>query len=307
MEKPPIPKLKENKIENKEGEINPKIVKVLEKWAMKYVKNLEGFEFHGEEHTNNVVEFSQKILSFFNDVSKKDKQLLTLSARYHDSIQGWEENITKDGKFKKVKLGRFSGKNEEASADLLCEYMDDVNDINPGIFNKEDKDKVKTTIMATVAEYSPEYNTIVNGSILKESPSPLEISLALADLASAGIKSSEEFIKEGDSLFIEENLDIKEVIQKGNISDEQKEWIKGRIVSWSNFQIAFSSGRYKVFLEKELKLFPEDKQEEVKKYFSQYEENIEFTKKVAKERSEKTFKELIKDVYNVNYQDKTSN
>ena len=323
-QKPNIPHLKENEIEGKENVIPERIIGVLRKWGLDMVRSLsnnkEGLKYHDSMHTDNVVTASKDILKFFNNVSKRDEQLLLLAASYHDAVQNWHEKEVVEGDtlpngeknpflgMKKLMLNRDGERNEELSAAKLCEFMDDVNVINDPhiIFTEEDKSKVQKMLMMTVAGYNKEYGTITNGADDGEKHSPIEISLALADLATSGAKSPKEFVEEGDRLFLEENLDIQRLAQEGVASERQKEYIKWRILNWANFQVSFTTGRYKVFKEKELPFFPEDKKGKAEEYFSKYEENIKAVEEARDKRASLNFEELMK-IYGIEFTGQKAN
>jgi len=108
---------------------------------------------------------------------------------------------------------------------------------------------------------------------------------------------AEQFIKEGSSLFREENLDIyKDLKDIDNISEEKKNNIIKRIIKWSEFQPKFAEGR-KNLLDKELDGLPEESKKLIKeKIFNKFDESIETSKEVVEFRKKLSFEKLLKDI-----------
>jgi len=179
----------------------------------------ENLAFHNSVHTERIIERTGLIIDAIKEanpelVSEKTKVLGTISAAFHDTVQGWEEKNAKDGDFAKTTIGRFVGQNEKASADLGAEFMDKSNkESNMEIFSEDDKKILREAIEATVPGFDPKKGVIQPN--LNENSSIVARALALADLGGAGMAGPEIFLEEGDVLFKEENLDIREA-RRGN-------------------------------------------------------------------------------------------
>lgn len=106
-----------------------------------------------------------------------------------------------------------------------------------------------------------------------------------------GLKS---LLKEGSSLFREENLDILEAIRSGDIiPDNKKEYFKKRMVGWLKSQAGFAKGR-QARLEVEVESIPsEEARKAVAKLFSKFEDSIKASKEVADEAEKMSFEELV--------------
>lgn len=309
---------KSEKTETYEKAINELVNLGLEKVKI-LSENSEKMAYHGIEHTKQVVELSQQILELL-EASSQEKILIKPAASFHDAIQKYRtETITEPpespfaGLTKKL-MRRTSGNNEKGeyvvvenekeSAELGCSEMERINGIRPKTFSEKDKEIFKKSIMATKV-IGFEAGTVVNNIDKTEDDngkkikySPIEIALAMADVGTVGIKNPKDYKRDGDLLFIEENIDIREQLEMGNItSKKQREYIRYRILNWSKVQIGFAEGRKKFFEEKEIFLFPENKREKAKKLFCNFDININSAKEIYTQREKMTFDRLIKDVY----------
>jgi len=147
---------------------------------------------------------------------------------------------------------RFTVDNEKASADVAIEFMNQINqEVGTQVFSKDDKNTIREAIDATIPGFDPEKGTVVQPN-MNEQSSLVARAVGLADLGTAGMDGPKAFLPEGDALFREENLDILEALKNPkNISGDQKEYYRKRMLGWSKFQPKFANGR-KDLLEKEL-------------------------------------------------------
>ena len=231
-----------------------------------------------------------------DSVTEKDIALGKLSSAQHDIVRRWEENRVKDENFEKVMRRRFIGDNEKASARAALEFMEKANqEAEEEIFKDEDIEMVREAIVVTIPEFDTERKTVIQPHLNKES-SFVARALALADIGAAGMEGYNEFGREGDALFREENLDILSALENlEELTLEQKEYFRNRMLMWSKFQSEFASGR-KSLLKKELSGLTSPVQDRVKDLFDTFDESIAGAEATATKREKMTFEELTEDM-----------
>jgi len=263
-------------------------------------KGLDFLPFHNEEHTKGVIERSLSIVDAIRKsnpelVSDKDTTLVKIASAFHDIVQKWEESRSSSDVLEKITRKRFISENEKDSASAAEMFMQNENKKHEReIFSKDDIEKVKEAIMGTVPGFDVEKNTVVQPNINENSKIIARV-LALSDIGTAGMEGSENFLKEGNDLFREDNLDIMEKIESGNISEDEKESIKKRIMGWTKFQELFAAGR-KEKLKEEISVFSEDAQKALEELFNTFDDSIQGAKNLAEKRIKMTFEEIIKDI-----------
>lgn len=259
-------------------------------------------EFHNTEHTENVIQNTEFILE---EIKKVAPELVTdrdiarakLYAAFHDAVQEWEENHTEDGADVKVTRKRFIEENETASFKELSEYMKAVNmEEKEQVFTEEDFTLGQQAIMGTVPGFDVENKTVYQPNVSKKTPL-IARAIALADLGTAGISGGDNSSTEGDRLFREENLDVKEALSDfANMTEVQKEHYKNRMLNWTRFQVSFIEGR-KNRLEQEINGLPEVAQSALKNnVFTKFDESISTAEKIIERREGMTFNELAHDM-----------
>ncbi len=245
--------------------------------------------FHNRRHSQLVVDRVKSILEAIRSadpelVTHRDIKLGRLIAANHDTIQNWKK--TEDGQTGKMMRTRFAGLNEEASFAELKVRMEEANKKSGSVFSAADFEVVQEAIMATVPSWDAQVGTVVQPGILEKDPSVITLSLALADIGSAGM-NTEDFLIDGDALFREENLDIlADMNNSDQISSDKKEANIKRMLNWSKSQTGFARGRQQKF-EEEIKSLPEEAKEKVRELFSHFDESIETVSRVAAEREQK--------------------
>ncbi|MBI4993362.1 hypothetical protein HZC33_00155 [Candidatus Wolfebacteria bacterium] len=200
-------------------------------------------EYHNSEHSRDVVERMEKILTVLEKtgyITKKDKMLGIICAAGHDLVQGIGSEI-----------------NEEKSVEEVFGFMD-----KSGIFDDEDKEKVKEAILATVAKMETNENgPIISQINLTEESSLLARALALADIGTAGV-NTEKFLEEGDKLRKEFNIPLA----------KKKDWDKSQAGIAINIAKEF---------ENKLNGFPEDARGEIKKQYQFFDDSIKAAQRRA--------------------------
>lgn len=278
----------------------------------------EKLPFHNAGHSVGVAARTRKILEAIERgapelVDERTVEIGQLTAIFHDTVQTWVPVETKDGDFTKVMRKRLASPadakavagsedyagNEAASAAEAARFIDAYNEKRreaglAEVFTDGDKEVVRRAIDATIPGFDPEKGTVVQPRLVKES-SVITRAVALADLGESGM-DPEGYLKAGDALFREENLDILEASKDAKaLSEAQKDYYRKRMLGWSKFQPKFAAGR-KARLEQELEGLPDAAATEVRKLFAKFDESVEGAAAVATRRESMTFDDLLQDM-----------
>lgn len=263
------------------------------------VEGDDGLPYHNTRHTKSVVAKTEALLLAMREggeqITDREVALGKLAAAYHDIIQVWKPVENEDeGGLSTVMRQRDVGGNEESSADMLAAYAVEVNRSGGEIiFSEEDIDTMRAAIEVTVPGFNGK--TVVQEDLTEESH-VITRAVALADLGEAGMGGPKEYKEGGDSLFREENLDIRRAIDSGEeLSDEQKSAFRDRMLKWTAFQVVFANGR-KDRLEEELAGLSESAKTNVRRLFSKFDESIDGAAERSSRRSEMSFTELARDM-----------
>lgn len=263
-------------------------------------------DYHNTLHTQGVLDRTTKILSVLQRhnpqlISEHDIEIGRIAAVFHDIVQDWEPNIIGkpgDPTYKKMRK-RFVGRNEEQSANQATDYMEMINQqVGRPVFNQKDIETQREAILATVPHYDSDLGTVTQPN-LNANSTLVARSVALADLGFVGMCSGQYFINGEDSLFREDNLDIKEALGYfGNstkiIGEETKELFRQRMIVWTNGRYGFANGRKALTLQS-ISLFPTQAQPDLISLFHSFEEILTVSKETAARRSKMNFDELAKD------------
>lgn len=237
--------------------------------------------FHNTRHTKSVVErvyiVGQRLV-VSGDMSVHDLDIAMLAGAYHDTVQKWRPaverfdattrawtecaerlSLTEEEKFSglyRVMRKRFIGANELASADEAVAYMESVNrSCSPAVFSDMDMNLVREAIDVTVPGFDPTRKTVVQPRLTANSSVVARV-VALADLLDAGM-NSDEFVRAGKALFLEENLDVYNLLDRNDLASESHAYIascRDRLLAWLGFQPVFAEGRRACF-ESEISAF----------------------------------------------------
>ena len=257
----------------------------------------ENLDFHNFQHTTSVVYKTEKILLAMRrggaEVAAEHIAEGKIAGAFYDTVQNWKAEQSGGGA---VMRKRAIGGNERASAELDRNFMEKVNrEAATVVFDEESVARVEEAIMSTVPGFDRQKKTVIQPN-LKETSSFVARALALADLGTAGMEGYLKFGPEGDALFREENLDIAEALRDPEeITPEQKEYFRGRMIAWSKFQPLFAEGR-KALFESELEGLPEGAKEELRKLFDKFDDAVTGAKAKAAQREKMTFDELALDM-----------
>ncbi len=270
-------------------------------------RNRERLTFHDTKHTGGVVKRTELVLQAVRNaapemVSDETVAIGRLAASNHDTVQDWEtiDNSARGGakEFRK----RFAERNEAASADGAIAYMDRVNQQRrdagqPEVFTEEHRAVLREALDATVPGWDVAAGTVKQPKLDGES-SVIARAVALADLGESGT-DPEGYLEGGDRLFIEENLDVLDLVndpkKTEGMTDEEKEAVAARLRKWTKSQVGFAEGRKKR-LEEELGNLPEAAKAEIRRLYSRFDDSIREAGRLAQERESMSFDELMRDM-----------
>jgi hypothetical protein len=244
--------------------------------------------YHKRHHTVGVIRRALNI-ALAMALAETKRTLVEIAAAWHDSIQVWRPDVRGNGA---VFRSRFVGTNEGGSNHEAVAWMKSV----PGLpFSDEDYQLVRAAIMVTVPAWDSEHGTTIQPALTPQSH-PVVRAVALADLGAAGMEPT-LFAMEGDQLFVEEQLDIVEAIQKarspGDISFVTQELYRERYRLWTNSQVQFARGR-RALLWSELRGLDGAAWRRVIKLFSHFDESIRLAKRDAERASKLTFEQMAR-------------
>ena len=188
---------------------------------------------------------------------KRLNSLINLCAMAHDMVQLFESDTLANRPRK-----RPVGISEVASANKLIEYIQNLNqelatyELEPSIiFSDRDCQIIYDAIVATICERDPQANKAsysfspysIYQPYLYNSQSKISIVgsiIALADLGTLGIDGTENYIQDGILVFLEDNLDLKDLIINCNYSAIQnKDIVKARLLSMARFIVSLARER----------------------------------------------------------------
>ncbi|MDA2935860.1 hypothetical protein MYX06_01425 [Patescibacteria group bacterium AH-259-L05] len=260
----------------------------------------DNLDFHNRDHTNKIVQRVEYILS---TIQHADSSLLTshdvkigcLAGAFHDVIQNYDKD-KQDGKFEKIIRKRHTSDNEKDSAKEAIKFMKQANqEEGKEVFTEQDMKTVQEAIEATIPGDILKNNTVIQPNLTKDS-SLITRAVALADLGAAGLDGAEAFLADGDNFFREENMDIADAVKNiKNLTNEQKEYYKKRMITWAEFQPKFAQGR-KDSLDKELKGIPGTAKDAVRALFNKFDESIQAAQERAEKRKTMSLEELAEDM-----------
>ncbi len=267
--------------------------------------NEKELPYHHVAHTEDVMRRVQSILDVCVEAgvaTAHDVSLGRFAAARHDTEQQFnvvekKEIIADHPKpFIKKIAQKMRGDNERASAREAIAYMEACNEeAGEEIFSPEDMRVVEEAIVATIPDFNLEHMTVVQPHLTPES-SVVTRALALADICGAGLDGAESYIRTGDELFREENVDIREAVQRGHRIDTlTKGYYRGRMVAWAESQVAFAEGRA-ALAEKEVEAFPKAVVPALTKRLNYFDKAITMAKEVRDHRKMLSFDQLVRDM-----------
>lgn len=245
-------------------------------------------DYHNKRHSETVVSGSVAILWAIHEASPslvpfRQIKLIELPAANHDRVQ--DSRIRLDGTRK-----MYVGRNEQASANVLRSFMKRANEAEKrSVFSMEDIALSAVSILATKPDFDGP--RVLQPGLTKDSP-PFTIALCLADLQLAG-RYPDDFIQGINALFREMNPDIAKAIDQGDISQSDETIFKDRMLAWTQCQIVFAEHRKEV-LPEQIQGLSDSAQKAVLRLFNKFDESIGMVTKLARDREEMSFDELVR-------------
>lgn len=189
--------------------------------------------YHNDVHALNVLARSWKLLSlhrqkFPEKFKDSDYALIMFAALGHDLIQG---------------VGDEPGKDEEQSAALTCEFMNQVG------FSGEDCERTKEIIKATIV--TRENGTITQTNIREGSKDILKLILATADINSIAMEGTPALVNDVFDLILEtgnhgQRMTVAKMFaeaQKPKVPKNDKEYAYNKVVNFFMYQAEFLLSR----------------------------------------------------------------
>jgi len=268
---------------------------------------LRRLPFHNRGHTSGVIRRTRKILEKIRAVAPElitehEVDLALFSAAYHDVVRRHEIERRQEKDFVVVKRKTFNRINEEESADDAIQYMEDANkEAGRIIFSPHDKELVKKTIAGTITGFDDE-RKFIQPDISPSSPM-IERILALADVGASCIEEPQVYLREGDAMFREGNVDIDDALaHPEKISDEQlKEFYRQRLLSWFKIQADFAERVGELALQYFRDVSPDKKvteaiQNTIRSLFHFTEQSVDTARQRYERLSVATFEEIARDI-----------
>ncbi|MBE9043666.1 hypothetical protein IQ255_04465 [Pleurocapsales cyanobacterium LEGE 10410] len=183
--------------------------------------------------------------------------LINLCAMAHDMVQLFEPSTSSDRPRK-----RQTGVSEIATANKLIEYIQSLNqelttdELDPSVlFSDRDRQIIYDAITATICERDPQASKAsysfspysIYQPYLYNSQSKISIVgsiIALADLGTLGIEGIENYVQDGILVFLEDNLDLKDLIINCNYAAIQnKDQVRARLLKMTRFMVSLAKER----------------------------------------------------------------
>lgn len=254
----------------------------------------DNLPYHSPRHTVEVMARTNTILKTIaqacpRTLRTRDLYLARLGAAFHDIDQTWEEVVDLTHQFPIVKRRRKVGDVERRSFEEAKEFMDKENS-RGRVFSSYDYAVVEASIMATVPHF--ENGTVVQPNVTDSSPLIAQ-AIALADLGVAGMEGFSYFLRDTNDLFKEDNLDVVDILlEKRQLSEAHKRYLKDRIMDGTQRQLHFAEGRRNQ-LDPELLKLPSASREAVRRLFNKFPETIEGMVRTLNQRKGLSYDELI--------------
>jgi len=222
---------------------------------------------HAGGHTKSVL-YRATLIAAALGLSSHHVLLMQIGAAFHDVVQEWDP-IEKSGGV--IVRRRKTVSNEEKSVAEARSFMKTL----PMKFQEWEKKEIDASILVTIAEWSEAHKTVVQPNLTAKSHR-LVLAVALADLGAAGMDPV-GFIRDGCSLFAEEQIDIALTLSAARRSEDidkvVQEKYRKRLLAWLSMQAAFARGRKELFFH-EVQGLDVAATQRVRMLFSHFDESI---------------------------------
>ena len=231
-------------------------------------------------------------------------KLIDICAMAHDLVQQFDDTSETQTSRK-----RTPGVSEIASVDKLIQYIQQLNqtiashnlDASVG-FSDRDIAIIKDGILATIcqgdplagkANYSFSPYSIYQPYLYNDKPSIVGTIIALADLGTLGMEGVEQFVHEGVLVFLEDNLDLKNLIVHCDCPTSAQNAIKARLLNMARFMVSLAQERQARF-ELEISSFtPQARQILRSQVFIYFNDDIDKIKTIVPTDENTSLTELI--------------
>lgn len=253
--------------------------------------------YHSTRHTLEVIDKTRLLLGIFyphyNSAQHCRILLACFAAAYHGIDQTWQpmQSSTHDRLQKRFRQAVYI---ESKSFAIANAYIQQANPqyLNL-VFSPDDTELIRNAILVTIPKFDTNLSTIIQ-PLLNRNSAPEAQALALADLGVAGIDGPIKFLRDTDSLFLEDNLTYLDFLTRKIPGDRNLfEIFREEILNWTNRQLQFAIGRKEAFLTYELNLLPQFTRGDVAKLFANFDSTIEYMTHIAKLRQNMKFQDLI--------------
>lgn len=201
-----------------------------------------------QRRANLIFQTVRPYLNSFDD-SNHMEQLLDLCAVAHDLLQIFVPQSDPH-----TARCRAAGVSETATIKRLFELFHTFNQQGFGpatYFSEMDLQIIQEAIAATICDYDSTEQAIFQPALYnRDQPISLVARiLALADIGALGIEGIAAYNTEGSLLFLEENLDVRSLIENHQIESlaldnpELHESIRQRLLKRARFQVNFAKSR----------------------------------------------------------------
>ncbi|MBI3618887.1 hypothetical protein HY213_02520 [Candidatus Peregrinibacteria bacterium] len=218
----------------------------------------------------------------------------------HDWIQEFTIGPSMDGTVRVRKRKRPG--NEDATADMVGTMLAEL---NPLFNNPLTSDQIKWImdgIRFTAPEFDVKLGTMVQPRLQQAlatgTSHPVSVAIAFADLADPG-KNPLSFLRGGDELLLEEQLEIAEAIRtakaRAEISTNDQARFLKQLQKWDGSQAGFALGRRTAF-EHEISFLSTNAQTLLRQRFNRFEESTELATRKAARRACFDFWRYVEDV-----------
>lgn len=261
------------------------------------------YQYHDKNHSKLVSRRFGELASEIVEVcpgliSPEDIIFGKALAKGHDRRIVFYHAVTESpAGYELITMKRLLGANENWSADEEIEDMEAINnEAEEEIFMPYHASLVRESYEATIPGFSPEHKTVFQPK-LTENTRPLPRLIAISDLGSV-LLNPEGYLRDGDTLFREEQMDVLRMLINPNSpiyeNEKVKEDVRGRIINWSHNQVPFAIGQMELF-EGVIGPLPEGAKQVLRRH-NHFCESIEASKRVALRREDMSLKELIYDL-----------
>ncbi len=244
-------------------------VQLVENYAVEEIKqetNKKQLYYHTLSHALSVKRRASKIFQSIKPILAEStpvatldrlESLIKLCAMAHDMVQCFHPP-TEANKSRK----RFPGVSETATVNKLIDYIQNLNrqlaidNLDASIlFSDLDLKIIRDGIMATICDRDPQAGKAsysfspysIYQPYLYNSQHKISIVgsiIALADLGTLGMEGVENYIQEGIWIFIEDNLDLKELILNCDCSPKlDKHITRTRLLNMTQFIVNLAKER----------------------------------------------------------------